>query len=466
MIDLATPIDSLPLFDFNKNFKLPSKESFQFIFFDNINYFRHLYNIKKLRPVSYDHIQKTILCGSFYLGWDFYECPTCGKETIIPHSCHSRFCTKCGAKETKQRADYVSSMAIEAPHRHIVFTIPWELRPFFMRHRILLNDLFLAASNTLSCVFNHRKFRKLKNKHKSDLFPMKKSKTKYAYKDHKDKVISGSVMTLHTFGRNLQWNPHIHCLVCEEAFDSVKNKMINFSFISYEKLRKTWMYQVLNILSPKLGEDFHKIKKELYRICEDGFYVHAPKKENQSDDDIQDCVQYITRYTSRPPMAESRIINYNEKTKQIHWFYNKHEDGERVDVHQHVYYFLNDLVLHCPEENFKMTRYYGFYSNRYKPTLDKIYDLYGIKKKRKLKTWKQRKTIYKKKIEEFKYRCHMIQSYQRDPIRCSCGDIIKYSHTYNPFEGGKPNDRRYREDSIKRSWRLDRRRNDQNTRTT
>lgn len=93
-----------------------------------------------------------------------------------------------------------------------------------------------------------------------------------------------------------------------------------------------------------------------------------------------------------------------------------------------------------------MTRYYGFYSNRYKPALNKIYKLYGIKKKRKLKNWKQRRQIYKKKIEEFHYQYHMIQSYQRDLIKCSCGEIKKYGYSYNPFEGGKTNDRRYRGD--------------------
>ncbi|RHP47141.1 hypothetical protein DXA62_15835 [Coprobacillus sp. OF03-2AA] len=52
-------------------------------------------------------------------------------------------------------------------------------------------------------------------------------------------MVFGSVLTLHTFGRDLKWNPHIHCLVCEEAFDTKKNKMKNFSFISCEKPRKT-----------------------------------------------------------------------------------------------------------------------------------------------------------------------------------------------------------------------------------
>lgn len=44
-------------------------------------------------------------------------------------------------------------------------------------------------------------------------------------------------MTLHTFGRSLQWNPHIHCLVYEEAYDTKKDKIKNFSFMPYEKLR-------------------------------------------------------------------------------------------------------------------------------------------------------------------------------------------------------------------------------------
>ena len=465
MIDLNVPVDQLPLYNYMQNNKKRMKETFRYIFMDNIDYFRHLYNIKKLRPVTYDHIQKTILCGSIYLGWDFYECPTCGKETIIPHSCHSRFCTKCGIKETKMRSAYVSSMALDCPHRHIVFTIPEELRPFFLKHRVLLNDLFLAANNTLACLVNDEKYRKNKNKEKKELFPKKKSKTKYAYKDDRNKVIFGAVMTLHTFGRNLQWNPHIHCLVAEEAFHTTKNKMKNFSYMSYEKLRKTWMYQVLNILSPKLGGDFHKIKKGLYRVCEDGFYVYAKKRENDNEENIEECIKYITRYTSRPPMAESRIVSYNEKTKQIHWYYHKHEDDTRVDVHQHVQYFLNDLILHCPDENFKMTRYYGFYSNRYRPTLDKIYEIYGIKKKRKLKTTKERKEIIKKKCEALKYRCNMIQSYQKDPILCSCGSQMVYSYTYNPFEGGISNDRRYREDCIRKSRRLERGRLVKNSRT-
>ena len=149
---------------------------------------------------------------------------------------------------------------------------------------------------------------------------LKKSKCPYSYKNDRNKIVFGSVLTLHTFGRDLKWNPHIHCLVCEEAFDTKKNKMKNFSFISYKKLRKTWMYQVLDLLSKQKLKHFHYLKQRFYDELVNGFYVYAKKKEKDNDDNnVDDCVNYITRYTSRPPMAENRIIKYEDDKKMIRW---------------------------------------------------------------------------------------------------------------------------------------------------
>jgi len=66
-----------------------------------------------------------------------------------------------------------------------------------------LNLLFIAVRNTLACVFNDAKYRKIKMK---KLF-IKKSKCPYSYKNDRNKIVFGSVLTLHTFGRDLKWNP-------------------------------------------------------------------------------------------------------------------------------------------------------------------------------------------------------------------------------------------------------------------
>ena len=159
-------------------------------------------------------------------------------------------------------------------------------------------------------------------------------------------------------------------------------------------------------------------------------------------------------------MAENHIIKYEDDKKIIKWWYNRHEDEEYVEVYEKVEDFINNLILHCPDENFKMVRYYGFYSNKNKPLLEKVYKLYGIKKKKHIKNLRERKKDLKNKLDHLKFRSHMIESFQKDPLLCSCGHLMKCEYTYDPFEGGTLNDRLYREKCINdcRRLSLDRRR--------
>lgn len=164
MIDDTNYADCLALYNFSHVDKIKGKESFSYIFNDNINYIRSLYNRGKIRNVTYDTIQKTILYGSIYLGYDLFVCPHCGNESIVHHKCHSKLCTSCGSKEAKLRAVHIFSIALDAKHRHIVFTIPKHLRSYFIKDRSLLNLLFIGVRNTLACVFNDAKYRKIKKK--------------------------------------------------------------------------------------------------------------------------------------------------------------------------------------------------------------------------------------------------------------------------------------------------------------
>jgi hypothetical protein len=83
----------------------------------------------------------------------------------------------------------MSSKLIYTNHRHCVFTIPEELRYFFLEDRSLLNCLFSAVQSVVL-----RMFHKL---------------------NKSEKFTPGFICVLHTFGRSLGWNPHIHCLVSE-----------------------------------------------------------------------------------------------------------------------------------------------------------------------------------------------------------------------------------------------------------
>ena len=53
-------------------------------------------------------------------------------------------------------------------------------------------------------------------------------------------------------------------------------------------------------------------------------------------------------------MAENRIIKYEDDKKMIRWWYNRHEDEKYIEVYERAKNFINNLILHCLDENFKM----------------------------------------------------------------------------------------------------------------
>lgn len=57
-----------------------------------------------------------------------------------------------------------------------------------------------------------------------------------------------------------------------------KWKVFLFSYVKNQE--KTWMYQLLDTLTPHLDDDFKHLTKDLYCICENGFYVYAKKRRS------------------------------------------------------------------------------------------------------------------------------------------------------------------------------------------
>ena len=144
-----------------------------------------------IRPVVYDEVEKMMNCGDLSNGYAVYTCDNCNNYLYVPFTCKSRFCCSCGTKYTLDRADIISKKCINAPHRHITFTIHQKLWPLFQKDRSLLNLLFDAVSYTILSWFYDQ--------------------------NHKENFTPGFISTLHTFGRDLKWNPHIHVLITEGA---------------------------------------------------------------------------------------------------------------------------------------------------------------------------------------------------------------------------------------------------------
>ena len=108
------------------------------------------------RDVELENISKMINCGNPSYGGAMYACSKCGHFKFVPFRCHSRFCPTCGVKYSKQRSSTMSFKLISCSHRHCVFTIDEELRPFFLKDRSLLNCLFHAVQSVVLRMFQNR----------------------------------------------------------------------------------------------------------------------------------------------------------------------------------------------------------------------------------------------------------------------------------------------------------------------
>lgn len=68
----------------------------------------------------------------------------------------------------------------------------------------------------------------------------------------RQEFMPGIIAVIHTFGRILKWNPHVHMIVTEGG----KGKFIEWKYIrhfSYEALRKRWQKILLDEITNICG---------------------------------------------------------------------------------------------------------------------------------------------------------------------------------------------------------------------
>ena len=336
------------------------------------------------RKSEMENIDKMINYADSSFGGAMYSCPSCGNLKFVPFRCHSRFCPTCGNKYSMERSTTMSFKLIHVQHRHCVFIIDENLRDFFLKDRSLLNCLFHSVSSVVSRMF----------------FKLNKSKN----------FTPGFIMVLHTFGRDLKWNPHIHCLISEGGYSN-DGFWRHVKYFNYTYLRNAFRTALLNELESCLGSSFKKVKSKCYSDHKHGFYVYA--KPNKCEP--QNVIKYIGRYLGRPVIATSRIDKYDGKCVTFH--YNRHEDEKYVEETIPAIDFIKRLIRHIPEKHLKMIRYGGLYA-RHRKTDSKL-----------------RRSIHRSKHRFYRsfnqWRTAILSSFGYDPLKCpECNHQMEFLELY------------------------------------
>ena len=219
-------------------------------------------------------INKFLICRDIKAGFIKYTCTECGHYHTIPITCKSRLCPSCGFKYSTTWTQKMINDILNIPHRHILFTIPEELRAFFCYDRTLLSKLAKAVNEVMKYQFH--------NMHKKIARKFKVPKSSPNYFTNSDIVHYGLITVIHTFGRDLKWNPHIHALVSLGGF----TKNFTFKKLDYFHVPSIAEYKITYYDNEKVTFFFNDLaddkKKKYVTMDIDKFVqqilIHLPPK--------------------------------------------------------------------------------------------------------------------------------------------------------------------------------------------
>jgi hypothetical protein len=123
-------------------------------------------------------------CRTAALGGHVGVCPSCGQMRISYNSCRNRHCPKCQGFEREKWVAARKEELLPVKYFHVVFTLPDALNALCLfNQRIAYSVLFRAAWGTI------QKFAAAQG------------------------VQTAMIALLHTWESNLQYHPHLHCIV-------------------------------------------------------------------------------------------------------------------------------------------------------------------------------------------------------------------------------------------------------------
>jgi hypothetical protein len=307
----------------------------------------------EIRSSVVDNVVKMLACGTQVMGYANQCCSNgqCTHSKKVCFSCKSRFCPTCGKKATDQWILKQRATLPECSWQHITLTMPSALWDVFELNRALLKQPSRLAAGIV-----------------------RKTAAKKA-------LLPGIFTALHTFGRDLNWNVHVHLSVTcgGVTADGVKWKSLYFV---KAQIMPMWRYEIINLLRQSYGALV--LPEALKALCPtpqafsrwlDSHYqkpwiVHfAPPSSSHVRN-----VNYLGRYIKRPPLSQSRLAHYDGKT--VSFDYLDHRTGKHRTAHYDGEEFIGRFVQHIPEKHFRMINFYGFLANRVRGQwLPKIYAL-------------------------------------------------------------------------------------------
>ncbi len=256
----------------------------------------------------------------------------------VAFTCKGSFCLSCAQKYTDDFVAQVSQMLrLGLRYRHIVLTIPEQLRKFFYKNRFKGKLLSVFMRCGYSCL---------------------EDVVSYVLKQ---KVKIGAIIVVQTHGRSGRYNPHLHIIMTSGGIDEETGSWRELGYFPYEIIHKKWQYYRFKMLRDfDRSVEMKALINDLYEKYPKGFVAFVTKGD--VPEKCRGLARYLAKYVASPPIAVRRIIKYTGK--YVTYWYKDHQTKRKEVVTVDVYTFIGRMVQHIMPKNFQRVRYYGLQATK------------------------------------------------------------------------------------------------------
>jgi hypothetical protein len=289
-------------------------------------------------------------CRTAELGGHVLRCTDCAQRQLAYNSCRNRHCPKCQASAAKRWLEARQSELLPVEYYHVVFTLPAAIADIAYQNKsVIYHLLFKAAAETLLTIAADAK--------------------------HLGARI-GVTMVLHSWGSALTHHPHVHCIVPGGGISANGEQWIACKpgfFLPVRVLSRLFRRLFLE----KLGEAYKAGELHFFgnhlELAEAGTFAQWLKPMRKQDWVVyakqpfagpKAVLAYLSRYTHRVAIANSRLLAMDDKAVTFKWKdYREKAQSRQKTMTLAVDEFIRRFLIHVLPAGFHRIRHYGLFAN-------------------------------------------------------------------------------------------------------
>ncbi len=290
------------------------------------------------------------LCRTAALGGHLEQCDACGHQRIAYNSCRNRHCPKCQSLAQAAWLERRCSELLNTTYFHVVFTVPEPVAAIAYHNKVVVYDiLFRAAAETLRTIAADPK--------------------------HLGAEI-GFFAVLHTWGQQLLYHPHLHCVVPGGGLSPDGSRWVSCRrprfFLSVRVLARLFRRLFLEYLKTAFDSGTLEFFASLQPLRDRRTFLRFLNPARTAEWVVyakppmagpKQVLEYLGRYTHRVAISNNRLVGIDDGVVRFRW--KNYRAGGRVKTMTLAAdEFIRRLLLHVLPDGFQRIRHYGFLANR------------------------------------------------------------------------------------------------------